>query len=137
MLARLFTNPHRITLMIGDLITLLLFTLFGRGAHTMGNTLSGVVDTALPFVIGWAIASPLTGAYSDRATQSPTRGAGQAALTWLLALPLSLLARRLLIGRFGHWTFLLVASTISLLMMVLWRAAFAWWQSRRTRNSLS
>jgi hypothetical protein len=125
MLSPALTNPRRLPLMVGDSVTLLMFALLGRRAHSMGSALDDVIGTALPFVIGWFLVAPFTGALGPGATGSARQAALYAALTWLLAFPLGLLIRVPLVGRVAHPSFMIVAGAFTLVTLLLWRVLFA------------
>lgn len=125
MLTPTFTNPRRLPLVAGDVLTFLAFAALGRRAHSMGSALDDVVGTALPFMVAWAIVAPFTGVYGAAATVDARSAATRAALTWLVAFPLGLLLRTPLVGHVAHWSFALVAGFFTLVMLVGWRSVFA------------
>ena len=134
MLTRSFSNPNRIILMAGDLITFLLFAAVGRRAHSMGSALDDITATAVPFVIGWFLVGPFTGAFRAGATDGMSAAAKRAALTWLLAFPLGYMIRALMLGRLAHYTFAIVAGVFTFVTLVSWRALYARFVKR---NSVS
>jgi hypothetical protein len=125
MLSPALSNPRRLPLILGDAATLLIFALLGRRAHSMGSALDDIIGTALPFVIGWFLVAPFTGALGPRATRSTRQAALCAVLTWLIAFPLGLLIRIPLVGRVAHPSFMIVAGAFTLVTLVLWRVIFA------------
>jgi hypothetical protein len=131
MLAPALSNPRRLPLMVGDSATLLMFALLGRRAHSMGSAMDDVIGTALPFVIGWFLAAPFTGALGPHATANGRQAARYAALTWLVAFPLGLLIRIPLVGRIAHPSFMIVAGVFTLVTLILWRVLFAQISSAR------
>lgn len=121
------TTPfrHALVLATGDLALFLAFAAIGRRAHAAASPLDDVIEIALPFIVGWALAAPLTRAYAPDATASPVAAARRAALTWLVAFPLGYLFRALLLGRLSHHTFALVAGAFTLATLSGWRAIAA------------
>jgi hypothetical protein len=125
MLTGSFSNPNRSVLVIGDIITFLIFAAIGRRAHSMGSALDDITATAVPFLIAWFVAAPLTGAFRADATDSSGSAARRAALTWLLAFPLGYAIRAIMLGRLPHYTFAIVAGVFTFVALVAWRSAFA------------
>ena len=125
MLAPIVSNRRRLWLAVGDLVAFLAFAAVGRQAHSMGSALDDVLGSALPFVVGWFVVAPFTGAFGPAATGSARSGAARAALTWLFAFPLGLLVRAGIVGRWAHYTFAIVAGAFTLLVLVGWRALYA------------
>ena len=126
MLSPTVSNPRRLPLMVGDVITFLAFAAVGRSAHSMGSALDDVVYTALPFMIAWFVMAPFTGAFAPDATENSGQAAKRSVLTWALSFPLGLGIRTLLKGgALPHWSFALVAGSFTLSMLTGWRAIFA------------
>ncbi len=58
------SNSKLLVLVVGDLLMLLIFVVIGRISHGMtSDWLVNVLRIATPFVVGWAIAALITGAY--------------------------------------------------------------------------
>jgi hypothetical protein len=96
----------------------------------MGSALDDVVATALPFMLAWLLVAPFTGAYGSEATESSGRALKRVLLTWLIAFPLGLLIRTPIVGRVAHISFAIVAGTVTLILLLGWRGAFARWAVR-------
>ena len=126
MLSPTISNPRRLPLMVGDVITFLAFAALGRRAHSMGSALDDVLYTALPFMIAWFLVAPFTGAFAPDATEKSAQAAKRSVLTWLFSFPLGLGIRTALKGgALPHWSFALVAGIFTLVMLTGWRAIFA------------
>ena len=111
-------------LIIGDLIVLYLFTMFGRMAHQQSLGFLAVSETAVPFVVGWLIAAVLVGAYKPEKLQTYSGAAQKAALAWVIGVPLGLVIRALILQRWFHWSFVAITMVGTLLFILAWRMAF-------------
>ena len=116
-----FSNPNRLVLMAGDILTFLAFAAIGRRAHSMGSAMDDVIGTALPFMVAWFLVAPFTGAYRADATETLVSAAKRAAITWAVAFPLGLLIRTPIVGRWAHYTFAIVAGIFTLVTLTGWR----------------
>lgn len=113
-------------LAIGDLILISLFVLAGELRHYSTDYLltnpGQIVDTALPFYIGWVLAALVLGSYSRAARETPKRAALMAAGTWIVAafIGQALRATALFHGEFAI-AFVLVSIGVGLALLVPWR----------------
>jgi hypothetical protein len=118
---------------IGDAILIGLFIILGEISHGVDPiTETGIViDTALPFYIGWIIASLALGAYSRAARKTPKRAALMAGGTWIVAALIGqgLRATSLFHGNFAI-TFALVSISVGLVLLVPWRVVVSWFITR-------
>lgn len=124
-------------LVAGDVATFVLFAVIGRASHSEAAGLSAIVEvakTAAPFALGWFVVAPWLGAFSPAVATEPRQIVGRVALAWLLALPLGLVGRALLIGRGSPLSFAVVTFLVALAMLLIWRVAYAWVQGRRVGN---
>lgn len=117
----------RIALLIGgDTAALLLFAAIGRRNHGEGLQLWQTVNTALPFLVGWAVAASLTGAYSSK---SSTQGVGSAAVAaskaWILGVPIALVLRSVQRGYLPDKSFVIVSFVATGILLIGWRSALA------------
>src|SRR5690606_31258254 len=118
-------------LVVGDLVVLLLFSAFGRAAHELQLGLRGVLATALPFTIAWFVVGSFTGAFRPAAYSSPGSAAGRVVLPTVISVPVALLTRALWLCPALPSPFLVVAFTTSLILLLIWRVAFALVWARR------
>ena len=74
-------------LALGDALIIVAFLALGALRHNVNPITQPLrmADTAAPFLLGWAIAAPLIGAYAPRARQSVRRGISLAVGAWLAA----------------------------------------------------
>ncbi len=123
-------------LAVGDIAVFMLFAAIGRASHSEAagfSAIAEVAQTAAPFALGWFVVAPWLGAFNADVTAYPRRMLGRTALAWLLALPVGLIVRALIIGRGSPFSFAIVTFITALLMLLCWRGAYAWWASRRAR----
>eukprot|EP00898_Chlorokybus_atmophyticus_P006978 jgi/Chlat1/7281/Chrsp58S06917 len=113
-------------LAIGDVGFLLLFAAIGRSSHGEGLAPWDVLQTAGPFIAGWLLASPVTGAYGKSARGSDVWQAVLiAGKTWGLGIPAGLLIRSATKGYLPAQPFVLVTLATTFVTLVGWRAALA------------
>jgi Protein of unknown function (DUF3054) len=140
-------NPQELTssggagriagLVVGDLITFLLFAAVGRASHAEAaglDAIAQVAETAAPFAIGWFLVAPFVGAYREDVTGRPGRMLSRAALAWLIACPVGLVLRALIRQTGIPWTFALVTFLTVLVMVGIWRGAYALVAQRARRT---
>jgi hypothetical protein len=125
-----------VALFLGDLITLLMFGVWGQASHDLLRSSAApfraVVNTAAPFMLAWLIAAIPTGTYKGTALYPLTRVIWRTVLAGLLAGPLGVvfwaLAR-------DHWPapiFYVVTTGISTSVLLAWRVLWSrlrrsWW----------
>ena len=104
-----------------DSCALLGFAAIGRGSHAEGMDILGVLGTALPFLVGWFLISPLMGSYSREATK--TKGAIPSGLLlgWATSIPVALGFRGLLKGSVPPTPFIVVSLVSTLLSLCIFR----------------
>jgi hypothetical protein len=126
---RIDVSTTSLGLAIGDAALIGLFVISGEISHGVDPiTQTGVViDTALPFYIGWVIASFALGAYSRAARETPKRAALMASGTWIVAALIGqgLRATSLFHGDFAI-AFVLVSIGVGLVLLVPWRVVVSW-----------
>jgi hypothetical protein len=107
-----------------DLISVLLFCTVGRRSHAEGLTVTGVVSTAWPFltgtVVGWLV---------SRGWRRPTAVAPTGVVVWLCTLVIGMLLRKASSAGVAA-SFVLVAGTVTALLLLGWRAVLGVTQRR-------
>jgi len=115
----------------GDLAMLLIFVVIGRISHGMTNDwLINLLRIATPFVLGWAAAALISGAYRANLWQQPTQFLVRSAAAWLLADGLAFLLRHFVMGDRVTMPFALTSIAFTGLFLLAWRIAFMVWQTR-------
>ena len=99
-----------------DAVLVVVFALFGRGAHSEGLSVAQVWGTDWPFlvglVVGWLILL-----VTRRAPGTVASGA----LLWVVTLVGGMVIRGIDGGRVPHWSFIVVAATVTALFLIGWR----------------
>ncbi len=121
-------TDRRLELAIGiDVFVVVLFAAIGRRTHYEGSAFTGVMKTALPFLIGLAIAWLI-----GRAWKRPT-----SVLTGLLVWPITVLAgmivRRTVFDRGTATSFVVVTTLFLGACLVGWRLVFRLIEHHSTR----
>lgn len=120
----------------GDLVALGLFVYAGQRDHETvsdANPLLGVLGTALPFALTWACAGFALGAFRAERPLNPRAFFAALINTWLVAVPLGLLLRSLILGRAAIPTlFVITGYGFIALFLLAWRLLF-WWIVQRQK----
>lgn len=102
-----------------DLVAVLIFCALGRRSHDEGVDLSGVAETAWPFlsgtVLGWLL---------SRAWRRPTALVPTGVLVWISTVLVGMVLRAATSAGVA-WSFIGVASTATAVLLLGWRAVFA------------
>lgn len=122
---RLRILPAGWILLAGDLVAFLLFDYYGKRAHSLPVTFSGLALTIAPFLIGWGVAALLLRSYSPRAYRKAGSLLLSTLLTWTLAAPIGLVIRAIWLDKPITLPFALVAYFITLAFLVGWRILYA------------
>lgn len=103
-----------------DLLALLIFALLARLAHDDGSGFSVLrwLDTAWPFMLGAAIVWGILLATGTRATGRALR---TGVFVWLGSLVVGLGIWAIRNAAIPHWSFILVATLMSALLLFGWR----------------
>jgi hypothetical protein len=112
----------RVILIIGDLLALALFVWVGQTDHgTTNNTnlVLGVVTASWEFVLMWLLVGWLLNAFPRYPDWTVRTLLSQPLLAWLVAAPLSLLLRSLVLNRLNIPT-LFLAATLGFGILFLW-----------------
>jgi len=100
-----------------DAVLVVVFSTFGRGAHSEGLGVAQVWGTAWPFLIGLAV-----GWLILLATRRAPAAVGSGVLLWLATLVVGMVIRGLGDGRVPHWSFMVVAGVVTAVLLIGWRA---------------
>lgn len=102
-----------------DVVCVLVFTTLGRRSHAEGLTVAGVAETAWPFltgtVLGWLI---------SRGWRRPTAVAPTGVVVWVCTVAVGMALRKAT-GAGIAVSFIAVASTVTALLLLGWRAVAA------------
>jgi len=111
---------RRLQLALGiDVFSVTLFVAIGRREHEQGSAISGLIETAAPFLLALAL-----GWIVLRAWQRPTdwrTGIG----IWAVTLIVGMLLRKLVFDAGTATSFIVVAAAFLALFLVGWRVAYA------------
>lgn len=105
---------------------MLVFCAVGRRSHAEGLTLSGVAETAWPFLTGTAV-----GWLASRAWRQPTAVVPTGVIVWLSTVVVGMLLRKASSAGVAA-SFVVVASTVTALLLLGWRAGVALSARRRS-----
>ncbi len=113
------------TLLAGDLLAILLVTLFGFVFHGESIATPRWLTTFFPVLAAWALYAPWLGLYLPLVASTPRQAWWRAGLAAMLAAPLAGLLRALWLGSVVVPVFVLVLAANAGVGMALWRLAFA------------
>lgn len=102
-----------------DIACVLVFCALGRRSHAEGVTLTGVAETAWPFLTGTAVGWLLARGWRQPAALAPT-----GAVVWVCTVAVGMLLRKTdLIGpsRSTAGSFIVVASLVTAVLLLGWR----------------
>ena len=123
---RIDRSPTTLALALGDLLLIAVFVVAGEFSHGVSLFEQPwiVLDTAIPFYVGWVLVAPLAGVYGTRARASPRRAALLTAGAWTGAALVGQLLRATDLFH-GDWAvaFVLVSIGVGLALLVPWRVA--------------
>jgi hypothetical protein len=102
-----------------DVIGVLVFCAVGRRSHAEGLNIAGVATTAWPFLTGTVI-----GWLASRAWQRPTALVPTGVVVWLCTVAVGMLLRKASSAGVAA-SFVLVAASVTAVLLLGWRAAFA------------
>ena len=100
-----------------DVVCVLVFCAVGRRSHAEGVTLSGLAETAWPFLTGTAIGWLLARAWRRPTTLAPT-----GLIVWIATVAVGMVLRKLS-GQGVAVSFIVVASTVTAVLLLGWRLA--------------
>ncbi|MDG5482442.1 DUF3054 domain-containing protein [Mycolicibacterium gadium] len=108
-----------LTALATDVVCVVVFCTIGRRSHAEGLTLSGIAETAWPFLVG-----TLTGWLLSRAWQRPAALVPSGVAVWLCTVVVGMLLRKLTSAGTAP-SFIVVASLSTALLLLGWRAGVA------------
>ena len=100
-----------------DVGCVLVFCALGRRSHDEGLNIAGIATTAWPFLTGTAI-----GWLASQAWRRPTAVVPTGVVVWLCTVVVGMLLRKASTAGVAA-SFVLVASTVTALLLLGWRAA--------------
>lgn len=112
------TRPA-LTALATDIVCVVVFCTIGRRSHAEGLTLSGIAETAWPFLVG-----TLTGWLASRAWQRPAALVPTGIAVWLCTVVVGMLLRKVTSAGVAP-SFIVVASLSTALLLLGWRAGAA------------
>lgn len=122
-------QPQRNPAWLGiDVVAVLIFCALGRRSHDEGVDLSGLAATAWPFLVGTA-----TGWLLSRGWRRPTAVAPTGVIVWISTVLIGM-ALRAATSAGVAWSFVAVASTVTAVFLLGWRAAFELVARRRSER---
>lgn len=119
-------QPGRAPAWLGlDVVAVLIFCALGRRSHDEGIDLGGLAATAWPFLTG-----TVAGWLLSRGWARPTALVPTGVTVWISTVLVGM-ALRMATSAGVAWTFVLVASTVTAVFLLGWRAAFGLVARRR------
>lgn len=100
-----------------DVAAVLVFCAVGRRSHAEGITIAGVATTAWPFLTGTVV-----GWLASRGWQRPTAVVPTGLVVWLCTVVIGMLLRKVSSAGVAA-SFVLVASLVTAVLLLGWRAA--------------
>lgn len=100
-----------------DVACVLVFCAVGRRSHAEGITVSGLAETAWPFLTGTAVGWLLARGWHRPTALSPT-----GLIVWVATVAVGMALRKLS-GQGVAVSFIVVASTVTALLLLGWRLA--------------
>ncbi|MBV9720602.1 MAG: DUF3054 domain-containing protein [Mycobacterium sp.] len=108
-----------------DVACVLAFCAAGRRSHDEGLTVAGIATTAWPFLSGTAL-----GWLASRAWRRPTAVLPTGVMVWLCTVAVGMLLRKVTSAGVAG-SFVAVASSVTALLLVDWRAALGLTAAKR------
>ncbi|OBK22589.1 hypothetical protein A5634_07375 [Mycobacterium asiaticum] len=112
--------------LVTDVVAVLVFCALGRRSHDEGVTVSGLATTAWPFLTGTAL-----GWLLSRGWQRPTAVAPTGVTVWVSTVVVGMLLRKATSASVAG-AFVVVASTVTAIFLLGWRAVFELVARRRS-----
>lgn len=119
-------RPWRVALLVvGDVVVFLVFAAAGRANHQEAQSLAGVAMTAAPFLAAWLAVAPWIGAFGcagSAESTRPRRLLPRTAISWVLAGPLGVVLRAIVVGHGVVPSFAVVAFVVNAVLLLVWRS---------------
>ncbi len=125
-------TAHHRRLIVGDVILLVILTLFGFAFHHELTNSAHILATFVPLLVAWLWLAPWFGLFNEATFRSPKRIWWRTAWAWTAVAPLGALLRAIWLSSVVLPIFALVVLGLHMAAYVLWRTAYAWWASSRT-----
>jgi adenylate kinase len=125
---------RRLDVALGDTFGLLLFAWIGRSSHGNASLGGGVFTTALPFLAGWFLVSPLLGVYKRSATANVREALRTTFVAWSVSIPTGLAMRGLVQHKIPPYPFIVVSLISTLVILSGWRVAYVRLRGTETEN---
>ncbi len=109
------TTSRAVTAAAVDLVCVLVFCAVGRQSHAEGVTVAGVIETAWPFLTG-----TVTGWLLSRGWRRPTALIPTGLTVWIATVAVGM-AVRPLVGQGVAVSFIVVAATVTAVLLLGWR----------------
>ena len=103
-----------------DVACVLVFCAVGRRSHDEGINVAGIATTAWPFLSGTAL-----GWLASQAWRRPTAVIPTGVAVWLCTVAVGMLLRKATSAGVAG-SFVVVASSVTALLLLGWRAALTW-----------
>lgn len=111
-------------LLIGDVVTVTLFTALGMLEHRTVAGFSSVLVTATPFLIAWIAVGLWLGVFWERAVTTVGIAVRSILLPWILTVPIALQLRTLMLQRGAPISFALVVLGLGGMFLIGWRIIY-------------
>lgn len=122
-------QPRRGLAWLGmDVVAVLVFCALGRRSHDEGVTVGGLATTAWPFLSGTTL-----GWLLSRGWRQPTAVAPTGVIVWISTVVVGMLLRKASSASVAG-AFVVVASTVTAVFLLGWRAAFTARSARASRR---
>jgi peptidoglycan/LPS O-acetylase OafA/YrhL len=116
---------RRLAYLVVDVIGVLVFCAVGRRSHDEGITVSGVATTAWPFLTGTVV-----GWVASRGWRRPTAVVPTGVVVWLCTVVVGMVLRKVTSAGVAA-SFVVVASSVTAVLLLGWRAAVGLARRRR------
>jgi hypothetical protein len=130
---RIDPSPLTLVVVLGDLALIGLFVTVGEIQHGMPpwEFPGRAMGTFATFLIGWVVVALVGGLYTRDAWQFPLRAISWTVPAWITAVLVAMVIRASPVVHGGvQLTFVVVSMAVGLALLVPWRSAIAYYDSR-------